>query len=248
MLHVVTGDLPHKQMLMLEDVGIFTLHLPRKPLRMDQSVKNEYSLCPFQRFTGYKDEISKPQYIGKGEQGFVFRFEHKGRDLCMKLFFKYEHVERVHENTAHMLSPFGSECRAFARLCDLHENGNWAVQYHGWMFLNDRQLHQLRKVSGRQKRNPHWEYIRWAVVKDFITEKPPTSMDVERLQDIASTFNIPKRGNILPRDVKRENYGGQRMVDLGCTLTYPFFRRYASEFERNGFFQCLENHGLTMWD
>lgn len=37
------------------------------------------------RFIGYKDEIIGAEFIGNGQQGFVFKFKHNERDLCLKL-------------------------------------------------------------------------------------------------------------------------------------------------------------------
>lgn len=37
------------------------------------------------RFAGHADDFVKPLFIDKGQQGFVFRFEHNKRDLCLKL-------------------------------------------------------------------------------------------------------------------------------------------------------------------
>ncbi|OGM48145.1 hypothetical protein ABOM_002936 [Aspergillus bombycis] len=148
---------------------------PSSVANVDEVVQRAYP--KLKRFIGYKGKISKPKYMGKGEQGFVFRFKHKGRYLCLKL------------------------------------------------------LEQLREASGRERSDPRWSHIYWAVVKDFIPDEPPSSAGLEQLQNIVATFNIPKYGNILPRDVKKENYRAQRMVDLGSTIAFPFYRRYASEFK-----------------
>lgn len=37
------------------------------------------------RFAGYADEFVQPVFINKGQQGFIFWFEHNKRDLCLKL-------------------------------------------------------------------------------------------------------------------------------------------------------------------
>ncbi|KNG85319.1 hypothetical protein ANOM_006290 [Aspergillus nomiae NRRL 13137] len=197
------------------------------------------------RFVGYEDKIKQPEFIGKGQQGFVFKFKHNERDLCLKLF--YEYTAPYSEEEVAFISPFGCEARAFARLCDLHENGRWAVQCHGWMYLTDSQLHQLREVSGPVRNDPNWYRAHWAIVKDFIADEPPSRHD-KKFQNILTNFYIPKRGHILPRDVKKDNYRGDRIVDLGCTITFPFSRRYARSKQFFDFFNDLDKHQLCRWD
>ncbi|GAB1200206.1 hypothetical protein APSETT444_009574 [Aspergillus pseudonomiae] len=199
------------------------------------------------RFVGYKDAITNPVFVDKGEQGFVFRFKHNERDLCLKLFYDYEDPRPYHEKTIALISPIGLESRAFARLCDLHENGHWAVQCHGWMCLTDSQLQQLREASGRVRNNWRWHKARWGIVKDFIADEPPSCQD-ERFRLIISNFSVPKRGQILPRDVKKENYRGELIVDLGSTVTFPFCRYFARQTDLDKFFEYLDQFGLPAWD
>ncbi|KAE8152173.1 kinetochore Sim4 complex subunit FTA2-domain-containing protein [Aspergillus avenaceus] len=195
------------------------------------------------RFVGHKDKITKPKLIGNGQQGFVFKFKHNERDLCLKLFYEFKGVYDDEEVTSY-ISPFGCESRAFARLCDLHQNGQWAVRCHGWMYLTDSQLQQLWEVS---RPDPRWHGARWAIVKDFIAEEPPSRED-ENFQNVMAKFHIPKCGRILPRDVKKENYRGDLIVDLGSTVTFPFYRRYARWTEHIAFFQDLDTERIPEWD
>ncbi|KAE8361724.1 kinetochore Sim4 complex subunit Fta2 [Aspergillus caelatus] len=209
---------------------------------LDELVKKMPML---KRFIGYEYKIIEPAFIDQGQQGFVFRFRYNGRDLCLKLFYEYtapydaEHVA--------FTSPFGCESRAFARLCDMHENGHWAVRCHGWMCLTDSQLQQLWEVSGRVRYDPNWYRARWAIVKDFIADEPP-SPEEKGFESIISNFCIPKRGRILPRDVKKSNYRGDRIVDLGSTITFPFYRRYASWTDFTDFFSDFDTNELPLWD
>ncbi|KAE8155490.1 kinetochore Sim4 complex subunit FTA2-domain-containing protein [Aspergillus tamarii] len=200
----------------------------------------------FKRFVGYKDGIIEPEFIGNGQQGFVFRFKHNQRDLCLKLFYEYKAVYDDKE-IASYISPFGCESRTFARLCDLHQNGQWAVRCHGWMYLTDSQLQQLRKVSGPVRGDSRWYRARWAIVKDFIADEPPSRED-ENFQRVISNFCIPKCGDILPRDIKKGNYRGELIVDLGSTVTFPFYRRYASGKEFDEFFDSLDADRLPGWE
>lgn len=84
-------------------------------------------------------------------------------------------------------------------------------------------------------------------MKDFIADKPPSRQD-EQFQNILSKFCIPKRGGILPDDVKKENYRGDRIVDLGSTITFPFYRRYAQAEDLDRFFKELDQYELPEWD
>ncbi|KAK6832032.1 hypothetical protein RU639_002929 [Aspergillus parasiticus] len=116
------------------------------------------------------------------------------------------------------------------------------------MYLTDSQLQQLRRVCGRRVGNdPYWDNARWAIVKDLIADKPPSRQD-EQFQNILSNFCIPKRGGILPDDVKKENYRGDRIVDLGSTITFPFYRRYAQADDLDRFFKELDLYELPEWD
>ncbi|RAQ59355.1 hypothetical protein COH20_005840 [Aspergillus flavus] len=212
---------------------------------VDEVVRQDPML---ERFVGYKDDITKPRFIDMGRQGFVFRFKYREQDLCLKVFYPYKAPYNVHKEVEAFISPFGCESRAFARLCDLRENGHWAVRCHGWMYLKDSQLQQLRRVCGRRVGNdPYWDNARWAIVKDFIADKPPSRQD-EQFQNILSKFCIPKRGGILPDDVKKENYRGDRIVDLGSTITFPFYRRYAQAEDLDRFFKELDQYELPEWD
>ncbi|KAB8261244.1 kinetochore Sim4 complex subunit FTA2-domain-containing protein [Aspergillus pseudonomiae] len=185
------------------------------------------------RFVGYKDAITNPVFVDKGEQGFVFRFKHNERDLCLKLFYDYEDPRPYHEKTIALISPIGLESRAFARLCDLH--GKWPLGS------------ALREASGRVRNNWRWHKVRWGIVKDFIADEPPSCQD-ERFRLIISNFSVPKRGQILPRDVKKENYRGELIVDLGSTVTFPFYRYFARQTDLDKFFEALDQFGLPAWD
>ena len=161
-------------------------------------------------------------------------------------FYEYKAIYHDKEIEAY-ISPFGCESRTFARLCDLHKNGQWAVRCHGWMCLTDSQVQQLWKVSGPVRADPRWDRARWVIVKDFIAGEPPSRED-ENFQHVISNFRIPKCGGILPRDVKRGNYRGNLIVDLGSTVTFPFYRRYAHWSELDEFFNSIDTYRLPDWD
>ncbi|KAK6831875.1 hypothetical protein RU639_002930 [Aspergillus parasiticus] len=55
---------------------------------VDEVVRQDPML---KRFVGYKDDITKPRFIDMGRQGFVFRFNYREQDLCLKVFYPYKH-------------------------------------------------------------------------------------------------------------------------------------------------------------
>lgn len=52
----------------------------------------------------------------------------------------------------------------------------------------------------------------------------------------------------MPQDVKKENYRGSLIVDLRSTLTFPFYRAYASLYEFNAFYRSLDEYGIPQWE
>ncbi|KAE8353203.1 hypothetical protein BDV28DRAFT_133534 [Aspergillus coremiiformis] len=136
------------------------------------------------RFVGYKEEISEPIFIGEGKQGAVFRFKFEGKDQCLKLFWKHEYPGQLGEKAKKLVSPFGCESRAFARLCER----------------------------------------------------------------IIQNFQIAKRARIIPGDIEKRNYRGTYLVDLGSTVTFPFYRTFARERSFTDFYEDLKNYPLYDWD
>lgn len=178
---------------------------------------------------------------------FIILIKHTQTDDVSIQFYDYQAPYTVQERTLAFICPFACESRAFARLCDLQENGHWAVQCHGWVYLTESQLQQLQRVSGRERHDPNWNNARWAIVKDFIAEDPLSRQD-EGFQQIVSNFAIPRRGRLMPQDVKKANYRGSLIVDLGSTFTFPFYRSYASLYGFNAVYKSLDEYGLPDWD
>ncbi|KAF7588923.1 hypothetical protein BBP40_005001 [Aspergillus hancockii] len=118
----------------------------------------QYRHPKLERFVGSGDEIGTPKYIGQGEQGIVLEFKRDDKYLCLKLFWNYKDPSNdLHPHGEKTLSPFGCESRAFAHLCDLHQNGYWART-------------QLQLASGRERYDPRWNEARWAIVKGFVAD------------------------------------------------------------------------------
>ena len=69
----------------------------------------------------------------------------------------------ISEHLKPYASPFANQCRAFARLDCIGENGIWAVKCHGWMKLTCEHLLPI------YRRCPS-DIVRWAVVKDYIPD------------------------------------------------------------------------------
>lgn len=134
-----------------------------------------------------------------------------------------------------MTSPFVHECRAFARLDSVGDNGTWAVKCHGWIKLNDQQF----KALG----NKHRTFCRWAVVKDLIREE----LTMNDIPEIRRKMQIARKALLWPRDIKSENYRGSFVVDLGSTLTYPYIRRFWSNTRRREAFAYLDKD-ISEWE
>lgn len=135
-------------------------------------------------------------------------------------FKKWTHVgdQDVDETTQKLFSPFVRECRAFGRLCDMHQNGSWAVKCHGWMYLNDTQLASLKAVynntnidignitiNSNNNRSLLSVCTRWALVKDFI---PNETCPADIPTICHNPKIIPKQAWILPDDIEPRNYRG----------------------------------------
>ncbi|KKZ60065.1 hypothetical protein EMCG_05188 [[Emmonsia] crescens] len=196
------------------------------------------------RFIGHQTDIVDAELVGGGDEGIVFKFDYGSQKLCFKLVStsflvlpqRTELIELQFKpwssplattigRQQELLSPYASECRAFARLCDAHRNGTWAVRCHGWMYLNENQL-ALLPVKG--------DYTPWAIVKDFIPNQPSYT----DIKTIIRKFEIPKSLGILPAtDLHPRNYRGSFIVDLGGSRTRPIDRRFLSKYGWNHFYE-----------
>lgn len=128
-------------------------------------------------------------------------------------------------------SPFAYECRAFARLIDIGENGTWAVKCHGWMRLSDEQFTALKPAATRHQME---NCERWAIVKDYV----PNPLRNEDISEVRRKLIIPQRARILPTDFHHRNFRESFVVDLGSTKTYP-----CSPFWSDGAFRNFYKRG-----
>lgn len=131
-----------------------------------------------------------------------------------------------------MNSPLADEARGFARLCDVGQNGTWAVRCHGWMKLTDEQFHVLKVKSAR---GPllEWECTLWAIIKDY--EAQPVRP--EHVPRILERIEIAKDALLIPGDVAARNFRNGLLVDLGGTKTFPLGRRFWSAKVYNRFYE-----------
>lgn len=195
----------------------------------------EEALLPpiLKRFRGHSEEIPSPEYVGQGSQGMVFKFTYKERlvsQTCEKapLLFVYITTHKIQfkkwkfrgapvdEATRRFVAPSVKESRAFGRLCDVGENGTFAVQCHGWMHLSDAQMACL--TSAYTYATNLNECTRWGIIKDFISE-PPTLDDIPMIR---SKLDIAKHTMLLPEDAVARNYQKTSMVGLGSAKTFPY--------------------------
>lgn len=85
------------------------------------------------------------------------------------------------------------------------------MRCYGWMKLTDEHFKVLGTVIGTSGLS------RWAVVKEYI----PIPTDPSHIQTIFESFKIAEEAEIMPQDVRIENYRGSKIVDLSSTLTAP---------------------------
>ncbi|KKZ62761.1 hypothetical protein EMCG_02871 [[Emmonsia] crescens] len=169
------------------------------------------------QFVHHDKEIRNAKRISENsEQGVVFRIEIEGREYCLKVFkrWKFLSLLKIRERTQMLHSPFAYECRAFARLIDVGQNGTWAVKCHGWMRLSEDQFDALKPVVTRQQIAT---CDRWAIVKDYIHNP----FHVDDIPEICKKLPIPKYALIAPMDFHPHNFRESFFVDLGSTRTYP---------------------------
>ncbi|OAG33886.1 hypothetical protein AYO21_12002 [Fonsecaea monophora] len=165
------------------------------------------------RFVDDQENIQRPRLIGSGKHGVVILTTIKGAAYALKVFKYWKQpgpVFYAYDRAIHT-SPLACECRAYARLDSLNENGTWAARCYGWMRLSDTQFKVLGDVV-----NTHG-LSRWAIVKEYI---PSSTLPCD-IQTIFTNFNTPKQARILPQDIRVENYRGSKIVDLSSTLTAP---------------------------
>ncbi|QKX53507.1 uncharacterized protein TRUGW13939_00586 [Talaromyces rugulosus] len=196
-----------------------------QPLRFDRHPK-------LKRFAHYA-EIEEPKYVASGQQGTVFRFKCRGKDLCLKLFKEWRDAgsSRVfNEQSQKLLNPF---------------NGTFAVRCHGWMTLTGADLARFLAVDKSTMIPPRYN-TKWAIVKDYIPNGPRES----DLGTIIDNLQVARQAWLLPEDIKPANYKESFLVDLGNTKTFP--TRFASAFEFHQFYEygckCLKSKGwLSSW-
>lgn len=130
--------------------------------------------------------------------------------------------------------PFSHECRAFARLDSIGENGTWAVKCHGWMKLSDKQFRPICRPWGDV-------CSRWTIVKDYIAD-PLSISDVPEIQ---RKMRIARRARLYPRDTRPQNYCASFLVDLGSVFTYPYIGRLWSDYRRRQYFADFDEYAAS---
>ncbi|PTU17060.1 hypothetical protein P175DRAFT_0536263 [Aspergillus ochraceoroseus IBT 24754] len=189
------------------------------------------------RFAGHITDDLKFTYVGKDAQGAVFRFHWEEKDLCMKVFKSAEIPGPYRPIDKAMVTPFVSECRAFARLCDLHKNGKWAVKCHGWLELDEPLKKRILEPRGLKVD----DFGRRVIVKDFIKDEGLRSEDFEL---IMSNFEIAKSAMILPHDTEKRNYRKSFLLDWGSSVTFPIPTAFGTNRSFEMYYEDLSKHGL----
>ncbi|KAL8869543.1 MAG: hypothetical protein Q9174_004193 [Haloplaca sp. 1 TL-2023] len=127
-------------------------------------------------------------------------------------------------------APFYNECRAFGSLIKAKQNGEIAVQCHGYLSLPARWEAKLNAQFGELD----WDRLDddsaqpvakrnnlMAIVKDLIHDDVPWTQKVLRrcLKDLKK---IREHG-VYPMDIRADNYVGGLLVDLSEAYTLPHF-------------------------
>lgn len=102
------------------------------------------------------------------------------------------------------------------------------------MKLSDTQFEVIAKITG-----PH-SLSHWVIVKEYM----PILANASHIPEIYARFDIAKRANILPQDVRLENYREASIVDLSSAVTCP-----SPEWSKFLFKFFYENtvHGVFDW-
>ncbi|KAK2793820.1 hypothetical protein FQN50_009975 [Emmonsiellopsis sp. PD_5] len=176
--------------------------------------KSEFSRPLLRRFAHHEEKIKYLEFLGSGGEGVVYRVTIAGREYAMKIFKKWTYygpIMKLSERAQPYMSPFSRECRAFARLHNMGQNGTWAVKCHGWLKLSEGELNRFQRRWGRSL-SP------WAIIKDYI----PNPVALADVPEIQRKITIARKARLYPRDCGPENFRGSFLVDLGSVRTYPF--------------------------
>ncbi|KAE8306974.1 kinetochore Sim4 complex subunit Fta2 [Aspergillus transmontanensis] len=170
------------------------------------------------RFNYYDNQISYQELLGCGGEGVVYRVYIEGKQYALKIFqtwiYKPDYCRSIGVSKSRWpyITSFSHECRAFARLDSMGENGTWAVKCHGWIKLSDEQFQHIQREWGTKR------YSRWAIVKDYI----PDRVVLSDIPDIKRKMTIARKAKLFPGDAEPKNYRGSFLVDLGRTKTWPY--------------------------
>ncbi|KAK2744909.1 hypothetical protein FQN55_006471 [Onygenales sp. PD_40] len=208
---------------------------------MDHPERKRKTKPQLRRFLHHDKKIKLRELLGEGGEGVVYRVEIEGETYALKLFERWVYRGRkslgLHEKNQIMTASFVHECRAFARLDSMGENGTWAVKCHGWMKLSHDQIKSLGLWKLRH------EYDHWAIVKDYIAEE----LTLGHIPEIRRKMEIARKALLWPSDIGPPNYRGSFLVDLGRVRTYPYVRRLWSDTSRREWFAHFDKYG-TSWD
>ena len=213
------------------------------------------------RFVDHDKPIHYLKVLEAGDEGIVYHVTIEGREYALKLvsyysilafqeppLIAYDCDSFYHGNGSssilssiqsskftHLL--FANECRAFARLQSIGENGTWAVKCHGWMKLSDAQQRPIAKRYGIIEQG------RWAIIKDYL----PNPVQLSDCQEIARKKDIFRRALICVGDVQPRNFRGSFLVDLGTCKTYPYIKRFWSDREFNRVWENYDKNVMN-WE
>ncbi|EEP82056.1 predicted protein [Uncinocarpus reesii 1704] len=206
-------------------------------LPMDDPTRKSTSRPMLRRFIHHTEPIKFIKYIGHGAEGRVYLIEVLGSQYALKIFSNWTYTSNIYlrERQKPYTFPFSHECRAFARLDSLDENGTWAVKCHGWIKLSDEQFKPLQRFSGLS---------RWAIVKDYI----PNEVSISDVPEIRRKMTIARKALLYPKDLQPRNFRGSFLVDLGAVRTYPYPpQRFWSNTRRREYFAWFDKDA-SQWE
>ena len=139
--------------------------------------------------------------------------------LILSQFYPFSTLKdsRLDPEEQHLyMNPFSCECRAFARLQDMNEDGTFAVKCYGWVKLSSSQVKEIRTLFKIK------DFLPWALIKELVS----TAAHPSQLTKMIENMDIAEQCGLFIPDVQPSNYGSAKFLDLGAVKVLPYPRVY----------------------
>ncbi|EXJ82214.1 hypothetical protein A1O3_06027 [Capronia epimyces CBS 606.96] len=170
-------------------------------------------------FRDFEQKFECLKYLGEGKQGIVLSAHINSVQYAIKVFYPFTILpdSRLNPEEQHLyFNPFSCECRAFARLQDMNEDGTFAVKCYGWVKLSSSQVNDIRALCKEK------DFIPWALVKELVS----TAAHPNQLTKMIENIDIAEQCNLFIPDVQPSNYGAGKFLDLGAAKVLPYHPVY----------------------